>query len=127
MYNLECQKLHKLQWLNSECFYPNLQHNLKTTFKSNHSQVFKVNLHFDSIQGEIRTLASNIFSVDVAFIFGFFFFSENFKMKWVLKPPEEMRAQDSFNVSYFLQVQPNFYEWAVATGRFEKVGPGDLK
>jgi hypothetical protein len=73
-----------------------------------------------------------LFNDDIVYNFhaskqSFIFLSENFKMKWVLKPPDEMRAQDPFNVTYFLQVQPGFYDWAVKNGHFTGVGPGDLE
>lgn len=48
-------------------------------------------------------------------------------MKWVLRPPQEIRTHDKFHVTFFLGVKPNFYKWAVENGRFENVGPGNLK
>ncbi|XP_045159453.1 atrial natriuretic peptide receptor 1-like [Mercenaria mercenaria] len=49
-----------------------------------------------------------------------------FKVKWVFPPPDEMRAQENFSVTYNLEVKPNFYKWAVDNGYFDGVGPGDL-
>ncbi|XP_053402772.1 uncharacterized protein LOC123550506 [Mercenaria mercenaria] len=52
--------------------------------------------------------------------------SDSFNVKWVIPPPDEVRAQENFSVTYNLEVKPIFYEWAVYMGYFDGVGPGDL-
>lgn len=65
----------------------------------------------------------------MTFSFNFFLIcvSAAFEMKWLEAPPDIIKAEDMFNVTYKFEVKDAFYPWAVANGYFDGAGAGDLE
>lgn len=43
------------------------------------------------------------------------------EMHWVIPPPEEIKIGDGFNMTYSMELKPNFWNWAVNNGAFDHV------
>ena len=41
---------------------------------------------------------------------------------WVEAPPDKVKAEKEFNVTYHLQISSSFYSWAAAEGIFDDAG-----
>ncbi|XP_070196504.1 atrial natriuretic peptide receptor 1-like [Littorina saxatilis] len=41
---------------------------------------------------------------------------------WIEEPPDKVKAERAFNVTFHLHVDPAFYQWAVTVGIFDKAG-----
>lgn len=50
----------------------------------------------------------------------------SFDTAWIQPPPDEIKAQRPFNVTYLLRVKPYFYEWAFRDNFFAGVGTNDF-
>ena len=44
-------------------------------------------------------------------------------MRWIQAPPDEIKAEEHFNVTYEMTLEESFWAWGVSKGVFSGVGP----